>query len=154
MVFQAIHDGEPDQALLAYQYLQMMPQIARGDANKVWVIPSEITKALEGLGSSIHEIAGIPKDSGGPRKRVDLGSSEPAKLEGSGALADSEVSKANEAVQAAIAEAASAANPGSSTALSNAEQAAADPTAPPAAPAPPAATDDPPPPPPPAPPAT
>src|SRR4051795_6335095 len=68
MVFQAIHDGEPDQALLAYQYLQMMPQIAKGDSNKVWVIPSEITKALEGLGSSIHEISGIPKSSGGPRK--------------------------------------------------------------------------------------
>ena len=60
-VFQAIHDGQPDQALLAYQYLQMMPKIAEGDANKVWIIPTEITKALEGLGSSIHEIAGIPQ---------------------------------------------------------------------------------------------
>ena len=27
-VFQAIHDGQPDQSLLAYQYLQMMPKIA------------------------------------------------------------------------------------------------------------------------------
>ncbi len=55
-VFQAIHDGQPDQALLAYQYLQMMPKIAEGSANKVWVVPSEFTKALEGLGSAIHEI--------------------------------------------------------------------------------------------------
>src|SRR3982751_2378964 len=47
VVFQAIHDGQPDQALLAYQYLQMMPKIAEGSANKVWVVPSEITKALE-----------------------------------------------------------------------------------------------------------
>ena len=62
-VFQAIHDGQPDQSLLAYQYLQMLPKIAEGDANKVWVIPSEITKALEGLGSSIHEVAGIPLKS-------------------------------------------------------------------------------------------
>src|SRR5690242_13936724 len=69
-VFQAIHDGRPDQSLLAYQYLQMMPKIAEGDANKVWVIPSEITKALEGLGSSIHEVAGIPKQVDGPRTRV------------------------------------------------------------------------------------
>ena len=61
-VFQAIHDGQPDQSLLAYQYLQMLPKIAEGDANKVWVIPSEITKALEGLGSSIHEVAGIPHE--------------------------------------------------------------------------------------------
>src|SRR4051795_13473494 len=110
-VFQAIHDGQPDQSLLAYQYLQMMPKIAEGDANKVWVVPSEITKALEGLGTSLSEVAGIPKEPSGPIKRVDTGSKEPAKLAGSGALADAEVSKANEAVQAAIAEAASAANP-------------------------------------------
>ena len=75
-VFQAIHDGQPDQSLLAYQYLQMMPKIAEGNANKVWVIPSEITKAMEGLGSSIHEIAGIPTDAT-PRTRVDMGPSEP-----------------------------------------------------------------------------
>jgi len=45
-VFKAIHDGNPDPQLLAYQYLQMLPQIAQGDANKVWVIPSELTRAL------------------------------------------------------------------------------------------------------------
>jgi hypothetical protein len=48
-VFQAIHDGKPDQGLLAYQYLQTLPQIAQGDANKMWIVPSEFTKALEGL---------------------------------------------------------------------------------------------------------
>ena len=45
-VFKAIHDGNPDPQLLAYEYLQVLPQIAQGDANKVWVIPSELTKAL------------------------------------------------------------------------------------------------------------
>jgi regulator of protease activity HflC (stomatin/prohibitin superfamily) len=49
-VFEAIHEGKPDQALLAYQYLQVLPQIAQGDSNKVWVIPSELTRALGGLG--------------------------------------------------------------------------------------------------------
>jgi regulator of protease activity HflC (stomatin/prohibitin superfamily) len=49
-VFKAIHDGNPDQRLLAYQYLQVLPQIAQGDANKVWIVPSEISKALEGIG--------------------------------------------------------------------------------------------------------
>jgi regulator of protease activity HflC (stomatin/prohibitin superfamily) len=48
-VFKAIHDGKPDAELLAYQYLQVLPQIAQGDANKLWVIPSELTKALGGL---------------------------------------------------------------------------------------------------------
>jgi hypothetical protein len=49
-VFEAIHRGDPDQKLLAYQYLQMLPQIAQGDANKLWIIPSEIGDALKGLG--------------------------------------------------------------------------------------------------------
>jgi regulator of protease activity HflC (stomatin/prohibitin superfamily) len=45
-VFAAIHAGNPDPQLLAYQYLQVLPQIAQGDANKVWLIPSELTQAL------------------------------------------------------------------------------------------------------------
>jgi regulator of protease activity HflC (stomatin/prohibitin superfamily) len=48
-VFQAIHKGDPDPKLLSYQYLQMLPQLARGDANKIWVIPSEFTQALSNL---------------------------------------------------------------------------------------------------------
>jgi len=50
-VFSAIHSADPDPKLLAYQYLQTLPQIAQGDANKVWIIPSEFSKALEGLSS-------------------------------------------------------------------------------------------------------
>jgi regulator of protease activity HflC (stomatin/prohibitin superfamily) len=49
-VFQAIHEGDPDPKLLSYQYLQMLPQLARGEANKIWVIPSEFTQALSNLG--------------------------------------------------------------------------------------------------------
>jgi regulator of protease activity HflC (stomatin/prohibitin superfamily) len=52
-VFQAIHEGNPDPKLLAYQYLQVLPQIAQGDANKVWVIPSELTRALGGISERI-----------------------------------------------------------------------------------------------------
>ena len=48
-VFEAIHDGEPDPQLLAYQYLTMLPQIAQGEANKIWVIPSEFSGAMEQL---------------------------------------------------------------------------------------------------------
>ncbi len=60
-VFGAIHAGQPDQALLAYQYMQMLPSIARGDANKVWIVPSELNKALEGLGSAVSSAsAAIP----------------------------------------------------------------------------------------------
>jgi regulator of protease activity HflC (stomatin/prohibitin superfamily) len=56
-VFRAIHEGNPDPKLLAYQYLQMLPQIARGDANKVWIIPSEFAQALGNLGSVISGAA-------------------------------------------------------------------------------------------------
>jgi regulator of protease activity HflC (stomatin/prohibitin superfamily) len=49
-VFQAIHDGKPDAALLAYQYLQVLPQLAQGESNKVWIIPSELSQALGRLG--------------------------------------------------------------------------------------------------------
>ena len=49
-VFHAIHEGNPDQRLLAYKYLEMLPEIARGGANKLWIVPSELGRALEGLG--------------------------------------------------------------------------------------------------------
>jgi regulator of protease activity HflC (stomatin/prohibitin superfamily) len=52
-VFEAIHNGNADPKLLAYQYLQTLPQIAQGESNKVWIIPSEFTQALGRLGSVI-----------------------------------------------------------------------------------------------------
>ncbi len=56
-VFAAIHAGDPDPKLLAYQYLQMLPQIAQGDANKLWIVPSELGDALKGLGGVIGRVA-------------------------------------------------------------------------------------------------
>jgi regulator of protease activity HflC (stomatin/prohibitin superfamily) len=110
-VFQAIHDGRPDQSLLAYQYLQMMPRIAEGDANKVWIVPSEIGKALEGLGSTLTDLKGIPQEVDGPRTRVSMGSSEP-QLPATGSDASTATREADEAVKEAIAAAESAAHPG------------------------------------------
>jgi regulator of protease activity HflC (stomatin/prohibitin superfamily) len=52
-VFRAIHEGDADPKLLAYQYLQMLPQIAQGESNKVWIIPSEFTQALGHLAEAI-----------------------------------------------------------------------------------------------------
>src|SRR5438477_6717532 len=52
-VFRAIHDGDADPKLLAYQYLQVLPQIAQGESNKVWIIPSEVTHALGQLASAL-----------------------------------------------------------------------------------------------------
>jgi len=66
-VFEAIHAGNVDQKLLSYQYLQMLPQLAQGDANKVFVIPAEfpeafgsITKAFAASKTELSENAGGP----------------------------------------------------------------------------------------------
>ncbi|MFE3260419.1 SPFH domain-containing protein [Nocardia sp. NPDC059091] len=48
-VFAAIKNGKPTPELLAYQYMQTLPQVAKGDANKVWLVPSDFGKALEGF---------------------------------------------------------------------------------------------------------
>jgi regulator of protease activity HflC (stomatin/prohibitin superfamily) len=52
-VFQSIHDGRPDPELLSYQYLQMLPELARGPASKIFVIPSEFTQALGNIGQAV-----------------------------------------------------------------------------------------------------
>jgi regulator of protease activity HflC (stomatin/prohibitin superfamily) len=60
-VFLAIHEGRPDPELLSYQYLQMLPRLAQGDANKVFVIPSEFAEAFGGISKAF---AGGPKEGG------------------------------------------------------------------------------------------
>src|SRR5579862_2072272 len=59
-VFTAIHAGDPDPKLLAYQYLQVLPQIAAGDSNKMWIIPSELTQALGRIGELRREDGKAP----------------------------------------------------------------------------------------------
>jgi regulator of protease activity HflC (stomatin/prohibitin superfamily) len=51
-VFQSIHRNDPDPKLLAYQYLQTLPQLAQGAGNTFWVIPSEVTTALKAVTSA------------------------------------------------------------------------------------------------------
>jgi regulator of protease activity HflC (stomatin/prohibitin superfamily) len=109
-VFQAIHEGSPDQALLSYQYLQMLPRIAEGDANKVWIVPSEIGRALEGLGSMVGSIPGVQPHTA-PGKRVGYGDSAPE----DGGHLDLSLSSTHDEVAEAIAEAEEAARPGRHT---------------------------------------
>ena len=42
-VFKAVHDGNADEKVLAYKYLEQLPAIANGSASKVWVIPAELS---------------------------------------------------------------------------------------------------------------
>jgi regulator of protease activity HflC (stomatin/prohibitin superfamily) len=68
-VFDAIHQANPSQKVLAYQYLQALPEIANGTANKVWIVPTELSKALDGLGGAFGGLAGTAGDA--PTSAVD-----------------------------------------------------------------------------------
>jgi regulator of protease activity HflC (stomatin/prohibitin superfamily) len=65
-VFQAVHDNDPDPKLLAYQYLQTLPQIAQGQGNTFWVIPSEVTSALRSVASAFGGGDAAPAASAAP----------------------------------------------------------------------------------------
>jgi regulator of protease activity HflC (stomatin/prohibitin superfamily) len=69
-VFKAIHEGNADPKLLAYQYLQTLPQIAQGEANKMWIIPSEFSGALGRLSQAIGG-AVTEADSASPPARKE-----------------------------------------------------------------------------------
>ena len=105
-VFQAIHDGEPDQMLLSYQYLQMLPSLAQGSANKVFVIPSDFSQALGHISGALAP----PRPPDGtpprrPRPRSDSAADEAARA----AAADTE--EAARAAREAAAAAQSATRP-------------------------------------------
>ncbi|MFG1707514.1 SPFH domain-containing protein [Nonomuraea sp. M3C6] len=96
-VFQAVHRNDPDPKLLAYQYLQVLPQLAQGSGNTFWVIPSEVTSALQGVSKAFTEA--LPK-SAATREELP----EPAEM-------DEEVAKAAEAAAEAVADAQDAESP-------------------------------------------
>jgi regulator of protease activity HflC (stomatin/prohibitin superfamily) len=66
-VFQAVHDNDPDPKLLAYQYLQTLPQLAQGPGNTFWVIPSEVTTALRSVASAF---SGGDTPAAGPSRKA------------------------------------------------------------------------------------
>jgi regulator of protease activity HflC (stomatin/prohibitin superfamily) len=70
-VFAAIHEARPDHQLLSYQYLRMLPELAHGEANKVFLIPSEFSQALAGVSRALERSAEaasvVPDSAPGPR---------------------------------------------------------------------------------------
>ncbi|GIF07288.1 SPFH domain-containing protein [Actinoplanes siamensis] len=100
-VFDAIHTANPSQKVLAYQYLQALPQIANGSANKVWIVPTELTKALEGLGGALGGLANMAGDV--PTDRVDANAVEREAVEAAEAAA-AEAQRVNAEVRAAEAQ--------------------------------------------------
>jgi regulator of protease activity HflC (stomatin/prohibitin superfamily) len=75
--FNAIHAGDPDQAVLAYQYVRALPQIAAGESNKMWIVPSEFSKALDGLARIGTAMAGEAGESEPAPERANGSDREP-----------------------------------------------------------------------------
>jgi len=65
-VFQSIHANDPDPKLLAYQYLQTLPQLAQGPGNTVWMVPSELTSALKMVSSAFEGGGAAPENGQSP----------------------------------------------------------------------------------------
>jgi regulator of protease activity HflC (stomatin/prohibitin superfamily) len=82
-VFQAVHDNDPDPKLLAYQYLQTLPQLAQGAGNTFWVIPSEVTSALRSVASAFGGGDAAPAASAAPAqpKTIEPKTIEPKTIE-------------------------------------------------------------------------
>jgi regulator of protease activity HflC (stomatin/prohibitin superfamily) len=53
-IFGAVHAGKIDSDILAYLYMQQLPQIANGTANKVWVLPAELSGAIEKISAAFR----------------------------------------------------------------------------------------------------
>jgi hypothetical protein len=84
--FKAIHEGDADSKLLSYQYLQMLPKLADGTSNKVWIVPSELGKAVEGISNAFTKSGGAPGTGGGALPASPL-SAHPAVEDGEEAAA-------------------------------------------------------------------
>ncbi|MFF4550528.1 SPFH domain-containing protein [Streptomyces sp. NPDC001435] len=98
-VFQAVHRNDPDPKLLAWQYLQMLPQLAQGPGSTFWVIPSEVTSALQGVSRAFSEV--LPPSQATLEKPT-------GDMAAQAAQAANDTAQAAEAAAAALADAAAA----------------------------------------------
>lgn len=108
-VFDAIHRGNADNKLLAYQYLQTLPKIAEGNSSKMWIVPTEFTAALGGIAEALggQGTSGAPTTDGGEQASVNLDGLDGA-LDIASDLADTELQSPEEALAQARGEVESA----------------------------------------------
>lgn len=90
LVVDAIHVSEPDNKVMAWQYLQALPQIAAGASNKLWIVPVELTKALDGIAATFGGLTPNPGAAAAARE--------------SGAEAEAEAQRVAEEAAAAVKE--------------------------------------------------
>ncbi|MGB3893659.1 SPFH domain-containing protein [Mycolicibacter sinensis] len=100
--FAAIKAARPTPELLAYQYLQVLPEMARGEANKVWVVPSDFNTALQGF----TKLLGAPGEDGVFRYQPSPVDDSPARPEDdTDEVADWFTTKTDPAIAQAVAKA-------------------------------------------------
>ncbi|MBP3222851.1 MAG: SPFH/Band 7/PHB domain protein [Actinomycetaceae bacterium] len=56
-VFDAIHKGNVDPKVLSYEYIKTLPQIADSQSSKLWIVPTELTSALDAVKSGLAGFA-------------------------------------------------------------------------------------------------
>jgi regulator of protease activity HflC (stomatin/prohibitin superfamily) len=68
-VFNSIHEGKPDEKLITLKYLEMLPQLAQGDANKIF-LPYEASGIISSLAAMVE---GLKNDNGSHAKKPVTG---------------------------------------------------------------------------------
>jgi regulator of protease activity HflC (stomatin/prohibitin superfamily) len=91
LVVDAIHAAEPDNKVMAWQYLQALPQIAAGASNKLWIIPAELTKLLDGIANRFGDLTEVPDAGAKAREAGDEAEREVAQMSADAAQAVREI---------------------------------------------------------------
>ncbi|UPK74803.1 SPFH/Band 7/PHB domain protein [Nocardioidaceae bacterium SCSIO 66511] len=115
-VFQAVHQNQADPQLLAYKYLETLPELAGGPNNTFWVIPGELTEAVRTITGAFsdHSQTASPQAQSAPEAAGGEGSQDAV------TAADEAAKLAEKAVSEAKAEVEAAAEGGPETPLSDA----------------------------------
>lgn len=69
-VFSAIHEGKPDERLITLKYLEMLPKLADGKSNKIFM-PYEASGMIASLAAMIEGIRVDPPSGNGEQVRKD-----------------------------------------------------------------------------------
>ena len=64
-VFAAVREQDPDERVMAYEFMRHLPAMASGESSKVWIVPTDITRALGAMGGAF-DARGTGEAGAGP----------------------------------------------------------------------------------------
>ncbi|MCB9411465.1 MAG: SPFH/Band 7/PHB domain protein [Actinobacteria bacterium] len=56
-VFGAVRDQDPDERVMAYEFMRHLPAMAQGESSKMWIVPTDLTKALGTMAGAFEQRA-------------------------------------------------------------------------------------------------